>query len=39
MQTIKKFAILTICKNIVKKFMTIALLLKKSMILLNGAKV
>ena len=35
----KKFAILTIYKNIVKKFMTIVLLLKKSLILLKRVKV
>ena len=34
----KKFAILTIYKNIVKKFMTIVLLLKKSLILLKGGQ-
>ena len=31
-----KFAIKTVCKNVVKKYVSIALLLKKSMILFKG---
>ena len=33
-----EFATKTICKNVVKKFMSIALLLKESMILFKGKK-
>ena len=33
-----KFYTSTVCKNVVKKFMAIALLLKELMILLKGAK-
>ena len=35
----QKFATKTVCKNIIKKFVSITLLLKESMILLKGKKI
>ena len=35
----KEFIILTVCKNVVEKFVTIILLFKKSIILLRGQSV
>ena len=35
----QEFATKTVCKNVIKKFVSITLLLKESMILLKGKKI